>query len=96
MEPQAATPELIQEWLTIHLAQVLDLQPQDIDPDTAFDRYGLDSMAAVTLIGDLEEWLGQELPATLAWDYPNIAELSQYLAEVVAATATNGQRGQPV
>jgi acyl carrier protein len=95
-ELQSVPPEVIQEWLAARLAQVLDLQLQEIDPHTPFDRYGLDSMAAVTLIGDLEEWLGLELPATLAWDYPNIAELSQYLAETVAESRADGQTNQPV
>lgn len=83
-ELQSPNAEIIQEWLATRLAQLLTVDVNDIDIHTSFDRYGVDSLAAVTLIGDLEEWLGYELPATLAWDYPNIAELAQYLADVVA------------
>jgi acyl carrier protein len=78
---QSITVETIQEWLTAHLATALKLQPDEIDIHTPFDRYGLDSLAAVMLTGELEEWLGCELRPTLAWDYPNIEELAQYLAE---------------
>jgi acyl carrier protein len=73
--------EAIQSWLVAHLAKIIEVSPAEINIQTPFDRYGLDSVAVVTLIGDLEEWLGRELPATLAWDHPNIEELARYLAE---------------
>jgi len=84
---QTPTAEVIQEWLVAHLATALELPQNQIDIRESFDRYGLDSLAAVTLTGALEEWLNTELPPTLAWDYPNIEELSQYLAELVAEQA---------
>ena len=31
---------------------------------------------AVSFAGDLEEWLGRDLPATLLWDYPTLAALA--------------------
>jgi len=76
--------EAIQVWLTDRLAAVLNISPDAIDSSESFDRYGLDSLAAITLTGDLEEWLDCELPVTLAWDYPTIELLSAYLAELVA------------
>ncbi len=78
------TAEIVQTWLVARLATVLDIPAAEIDIDAPFDRYGLDSLAAITLTGGLEEWLDQELPVTLAWDYPNIALLSQYLVELAA------------
>ncbi|CAN5410856.1 hypothetical protein BH10CHL1_BH10CHL1_06700 [soil metagenome] len=78
------TAELVQAWLISHLATVLDISPAEIDIHAPFDRYGLDSLAAITLTGELEEWLDQELPVTLAWDYPNIELLAQYLVEIAA------------
>ena len=46
-----------------------------------FDRYGLDSSAAIGMIGDLENWIGIELDPTLPYDYPSIETLAQHLAE---------------
>src|SRR5438132_9896728 len=40
----------------------------------------MDSLQAVSLAADLEDWLGQSLPPTLAYDYPTIEALAQYLA----------------
>ncbi len=83
-EPNDKSAAAIRVWLTDRLATVLNIAPVTIDSSESFDRYGLDSLAAITLTGDLEEWLDCELPVTLAWDYPNIELLSEYLAELVA------------
>ncbi|MBE9170246.1 acyl carrier protein [Pleurocapsales cyanobacterium LEGE 06147] len=71
----------IQEWIISYLAQMLEVSPDEINVTTAFDRYGLDSSAAVGLTGDLEDWLGIELEPTLMYDYPTIETLTEYLAE---------------
>lgn len=42
-------------------------------------RYGLDSIDAVTLVGELEDELDLELPSTLFWDYPTIEKSAEYL-----------------
>lgn len=81
-EEQRVSVEAIQQWLISHLAGALNLPTSAIDLETPFDRYGVDSLIAVTMTGDLEEWLGVEIPVTLAWDYPNIALLAVYLAEI--------------
>jgi acyl carrier protein len=71
----------IESWLVVHLASLLRIRPEDIDVQAPFAQYGLDSLTAVYLVGHLEEWLDRALPATLAWDFPNIEALSKYLAE---------------
>lgn len=76
--PSALT---IQDWLSSYLAQLLELEPQEIEPQTPFERYGLDSSAMVVLSGDLQEWLGRKLDPTLLYDYPTIESLAEYLAQ---------------
>ncbi|MCM3904760.1 MAG: acyl carrier protein [Pyrinomonadaceae bacterium] len=71
----------IQQWLIANLSKSLDLRPSDIDVGEPFASYGLSSVAAVSLTGDLEDWLGMRLLPTLAWDYPSIELLAQHLAE---------------
>jgi acyl carrier protein len=41
-----------------------------VDPGMPFSYYGLDSLDAVALAGDLEEWLGYPVAPDIAWDYP--------------------------
>ena len=72
----------IQEWLVSYLAQLLEIEPEEIDVTIPFDRYGLESAAAAGLTGDLEDWLGCELDPTLLYDYPTIAAIAEYLANV--------------
>ena len=45
--------------------------------DQGFFEMGIDSLMAVELRRRLESWLGQSLPSTLAFDYPNIGALSR-------------------
>ncbi|MEH1804166.1 beta-ketoacyl synthase N-terminal-like domain-containing protein [Nostoc sp.] len=71
----------IQAWLINKIAQRQNIAPHSIDPRESFAYYGLDSIAAVSLSADLEDWLGCQLLPTLAYDYPTIATLSAYLTE---------------
>ncbi len=71
----------IQRWLVQRVASELDLRPNEIDVSVPVERYGLDSRTAASLSGDLEDWLGRSLPATLIWDYPTIEEISEHLKE---------------
>lgn len=71
----------IQRWLVRRLAAALELDQGEIDVAIPLERYGLDSRAAATLAGDLEDWLGRPVSATLVWDYPTIEEISEHLKD---------------
>lgn len=71
--------EAIQSWLVAQLAEELSLDPSSIEVSEPLTRYGLDSIDAVTLVGDLEDWLDLELPSTLFWDHPTIEKSAQFL-----------------
>ena len=76
----ARRTEEIETWLVTQFAAKVGRAPHDIDTRQPFTYYGLDSLQAVSLAGELETWLGRSLPATLAWDYPTIASLARHLA----------------
>ncbi|AFY75732.1 MAG: acyl carrier protein [Hydrococcus sp. C42_A2020_068] len=69
----------IQDWIVAYLADLLETEPEEIDVTIPFDRYGLDSSAAVGLTGDLENWLGTEVEPTLLYDYPTVEALVEHL-----------------
>ncbi|NBD16541.1 MAG: acyl carrier protein [Cyanobacteria bacterium] len=75
------TPVEIQDWIVAYLADLLEVEPEEVDITIPFDRYGLDSSVAVGLTGDLEEWLSIELDPTLLYDYPTVEALVQHLSE---------------
>lgn len=78
------TPEAIEQsiaaWLRRYLADLLGLEADKIDDETSFDRYGLDSLASVGMIADLEAWLRHELDAAAPNDFPSIRSLARQLA----------------
>jgi acyl carrier protein len=80
---QPTEPE-IRQWCTACLAKVLKVPAERIDPQATFARLGVDSAAAVFLVLDIGEWLDLELPASIAFEYPSIAELAAYLAKECA------------
>jgi acyl carrier protein len=78
-QPPTATE--IQAWIVTYLAQLLEINPDEVDTTIPFDQYGLDSSAAVGMTGDLEDWMGKKIDPTLLYDYPTIVALSEHLAE---------------
>jgi len=74
------TREAIQSWLVARLAQRLRVAPQAIDVRQPFAQYGIDSLTAVRLASELQDQLGRPLSATLAYDFPTIEKLAQYLS----------------
>lgn len=77
------TAEAIQDWLITYLSDLLEVDSEEVDVTIPFDRYGLDSSAAIGLTGDLEEWLGREIDPTLLYDYPTVEALVEYLSSEV-------------
>ncbi|MBG1258277.1 acyl carrier protein [Nostoc commune] len=76
---QIPTAAEIQTWIVAYLADLLEVDSDEIEVTIPFDRYGLDSSAAVGLTGDLEDWLGCELDPTLLYDYPTVETLVKHL-----------------
>jgi acyl carrier protein len=72
--------EALQSWLVERLAKHLDVPPQEIDIQRSFASYGLGSMSAVRLSGELESHLGRTISPTLTWDFPTIEQVAAHLA----------------
>jgi acyl carrier protein len=72
--------EKIEDWLVDYVARLLEMDPETIDTRTPLHRYGIDSVAAVSMTGDLSAWLGRAVDPTLPYDYPTIEGLARHLA----------------
>jgi len=91
MTEPAPTTERVEAWLVAKLAERLKLDPGEIDRREPFASYGLGSTEAVSLAGELAEWLGRALSPALAYEYPTIETLARHLAGVAdTATPTPG------
>jgi acyl carrier protein len=75
----------IQDWIVSYLADLLEVDEDEIDVTIPFDRYGLDSSAAVGMTGDLEDWLETEIDPTLLYDYPTVEALVKHLGSELKA-----------
>jgi acyl carrier protein len=73
--------QAIEEWLIAKIREVQRLDGTEIDVRAPLEKYGLGSVQAVSLVGDLEEWLDRSLPSTLFWDYTSIEAIANHLAE---------------
>src|ERR1700722_16982191 len=72
--------EVIEKWLVEKLSELLGVAPDEIDLREPFASYGMGSTEAVTLSGELGEWLGQKVPADLAYEFPTIESLARHLS----------------
>jgi acyl carrier protein len=78
----------IGDWLAGYVGELLARPAAEIDRDTAFGSFGLDSATAIGITGELEEWLGIGIDPEAAEEYPTIRLLGQHLAARVAARRT--------
>lgn len=84
-QPQAVVSEKrgfeeVQRWLIEQVARTLHVPVGEIDVQTPFAHYGMDSMQAVSMAADLEDRFQVKLPPTVIYDYPNIQALAHYVA----------------
>jgi acyl carrier protein len=71
----------IENWLADLIGEILEIPPSEVNRTERLDRYGLDSVAAVSVSAALGEYLDRELDATVIYDYPTISKLSHHLAQ---------------
>jgi acyl-CoA synthetase (AMP-forming)/AMP-acid ligase II/acyl carrier protein len=79
---QAFTPTIreIVDWLVLHIAKRARMDAHAVDLHAPFVQFGLNSLEAIGLSGELEQWLGRSLSPTLIYDYPSIDALARHLA----------------
>ena len=77
-----------QRWLIDWVANELKLARDEIRSDENLLNYGMDSVNAIMLVGDLEDRLGAKLPPTLVWDFPTIDGLVGKLIVEASAAAS--------
>ncbi len=86
--------EAIQAWLVSKLSERLGIESHEIDIREPFASYGLGSTEAVSLAGELAEWLGQKLSPALVYEYSTIKTLSRHLAGSTDVAESRTKAGQ--
>ena len=85
----------IAQWIVELIANQLNIPAQKIDTRAPFVDFGLDSVQAVSISGEIETQLGRSLSPTLLWDYPTVTALAAHLAEA-GAGATVPETAHPL
>lgn len=73
--------EEISLWLVKKIASCAQLPTSEISVYESFASYGLSSTDAVSISGELEEWLDRQLQPTLLYNYPTIDLLARALID---------------
>ena len=71
--------EEIEAWLLGCLRERLGPEAEGIDAHLPFSYYGLDSLDAVALAAELEEWLEVPVTPDIAWDHPTAHAVATFL-----------------
>jgi acyl transferase domain-containing protein/acyl-CoA synthetase (AMP-forming)/AMP-acid ligase II/acyl carrier protein len=86
----------IQSWLINKIAAHLNLNPEDIDIHVPFSHYAINSITAVSLSGELAEWLKRSISPTLLYDYPTTAAVAHYLADQPADSSVHSSASHSI
>lgn len=80
----------VRDWILAWVERELRIPAKEISTDTSLLNYGMDSVNAIMLVGDLESQMNLRLPSTLVWDHQTI----DALAEVVFSDALPATESQ--
>ncbi|WP_131786893.1 acyl carrier protein [Protofrankia symbiont of Coriaria ruscifolia] len=71
--------EAIATWCQEYVANLLEMPVEAVDPDADFDRLGIDSALAVSLLIEVEERYGVDLAPEALFENPSINAVAVYL-----------------
>ncbi len=79
-------------WMIQWLIARAGVDPVDVDTEKPFANYGLDSMTAVEMSGEIEDWSGVELTPIVVWNYPTVATLSEFVTDQIVDSVCRNAR----
>ncbi len=79
--------ETLRPWLAARVADYVQRPVAEIQTDIPLADYGLSSVYALTLTGDIEDHLGLVIDPTVMWDHPTIDALTVALLQSLGATS---------
>jgi acyl carrier protein len=74
----------ILRWLSAQLASYLEVPASAISPMVPLAEMGVDSVHAISLVGDVEAYFDIDVDATLIFDYPTLAGIADFISAAVA------------
>ncbi|WP_371497196.1 acyl carrier protein [Kitasatospora sp. NBC_00374] len=71
----------IRDWLVERLSSYLSRPESEINTEMPFAEFGMDSVAALSLFGDIEEKFELYLEPAVAYEHPTVTAMAAFLAE---------------
>jgi acyl transferase domain-containing protein/acyl carrier protein len=94
--PARQRRDLLQTFITAEVRRVLGLaKGARVEPGQSFFEMGFDSLMAVELRTSLQQALGKNLPASLAFEYPNLDALTTALLADLGPSAEAEEAVKP-
>ena len=94
-EPDARA-ELVEAHVRGLVGEVVKLVPSRIDDHQPFGSLGFDSLLAIELRNRLDTTVGLPFSATVAWNYPTVAELSAHVLDRLVDVSAPASGAAPV
>jgi len=85
-----ANRRTILRWLATRLAVYLEVPATTIDLMVPLAEMGVDSVHAISLVGDVEAHFDIDVDPTMIFDYPTLSHIAEYIG------ATVGERQEAV
>lgn len=79
----SVTQAQVEEWLVSYIAELRGIKVEKISRSTILSKYGLDSASAVTLSGDMMDWLKCDIDPTLLYEHPTIEQAAAHVVTLV-------------
>lgn len=76
---QPITIPAIESRIASYIAGFLGVDAAEVDMEMDVERFGLNSAVVVSLVGDLEDWLGVELSPSILYEFPTVRSVSRHL-----------------
>jgi acyl-CoA synthetase (AMP-forming)/AMP-acid ligase II/acyl carrier protein len=86
-----ASRQEIHDWLIVRIARHCGVPAKAIDPDMPLNSYVLDSVSAVMIATELQEWLGRTISPTVLYDKPSLSIVADRLADLGNSQMSDSQ-----
>ena len=81
----------LEDGLRRIIAAELRVPEAELDTDRPFAELGLNSLMAMAIRYEAEQFVGIELSATMLFNHPTVASLASYLARLLAPQVDSGE-----
>ena len=71
-------------WLSSRLASYLEVPAATINPMVPLAEMGVDSVHAISLVGDVEAHFDIDVDPTMIFDYPTLSHIADFITTAVS------------